>query len=135
MSEVHVSDPVFEDTPATVLGRLCARNGSGAVSPIATEGELLQQADISSITVKAYDEAGTLITSTTPTISDVIYDALQTTGVFSKIARGGNFAYDCPATMFPTGSVNVRIEITFTLVSGGPVRALWDFPILPLNQS
>lgn len=135
MAEVFTGESVFEDTPATVLARVCARVASGSLSPIQTEGYLIKRVDVSSITAKAYDETGTLITSTTPSKTDVIYESLQTTGVFAKLLRGGNFAYDCPATFFPTGSVNVRVEITLTLASGEPVRMIWDFPVLPLVQS
>lgn len=135
MAEIFVGESVFEDTPVTVLARVCARVASGSLSPIQTEGSLILLADVSSVAAKAYDEAGDLIASTAPSKADVVYDTLQTTGVFAKIPRGGNFSYDCPATFFPTGSVNVRVEITITLVSGEPVRMIWEFPILPLVQS
>ena len=135
MAEVFVSDPVFEDTPVTILARVCARVASGSLSPIQTEGSLLKQADVSSISCKVYDEVGTLIAETAPSKTNVIYDTLQTTGVFARIVRGGNFAYDVPATMFPVGAVNVQVEITITLTSGEPVRAVWLVPVINLNQS
>jgi hypothetical protein len=135
VAEIFTGDPVFEDTPATVLARVCARVASGALSPIQTEGYLIKQTDIASIACKVYEEEGTLIIATTPSKTDVIYDTLQTIGVFAKLLRGGNFAYDIPATAFPSGSVNVRVEITITLTSGEPVRMIWEFPVLPLVQS
>lgn len=135
MANVVRGEPVFEDTPVTVLGRLCAKTASGSASPITQEGSLVVQGDVTSISVKAYDETATLIVTTTPAASDVLFNTIQTTGLFSNLKRGGNFLYQLPATMFPTGSTNVRIEMTFTLTSGELVRSLWDFPVINLNQS
>lgn len=135
MSQTFRSSPHFEDTPLTLMARFCARQGGGAVSPVAKEGKLLLKADITSISVKAYDSEGVLITSTTPSKTDVWYDTLQTADVWTAVVRGGNFLYDCPATMFPTGSVMVTIEVTVTLTSGEPVRAVWQVPVINLNQS
>lgn len=125
----------YEDTPYTIMGRFCALVASGAASPNASEGTLILQADITSISVKAYDATGTLITSTTPAVADVWYDTLQTTGVWLKVAKGGNFRYTCPVAMFPSGNELVTLEVTITLTSGEPVRAVWDVPIINLNQS
>ncbi len=135
MSQVFRASPHFEDTLLTIMCRFCARQATGAVSPVAKEGKLILLADVTSVSVKAYDATGTLITSTTPTKTDVLYDTLQTSDVWTVVTRGGNFLYDCPATMFPTGNEMVRLEVTVTLTSGEPVRALWDVPVIGLNQS
>lgn len=135
MAEIFVSDPVWEDTPATLLARVCARRASGDESPFPFEGNLIQQADVAGIECIAFDSSGEEIATTTPSASDVIYDDLQTDGVFSRIVRGGNFAYELPATMFPTGSTKVRVEITLTLTGGEPVRLVSSFKVLNLIQS
>lgn len=135
MSQTFRGNHAFEDTPYTVMGRFCARLASGSTSPVAKEGKLILQADISSISVKAYDSEGVLIASTTPSKTDVWYDTLQTSDVWTAVVRGGNFLYDCPATMFPSGSVMVTLEVTVTLTSTEPVRAVWQVPVINLNQS
>lgn len=135
MSEIFRGVQAFEDTPYTIMARFAALQASGATSPVQTEGTLILKADITSISVKAYDDEGTLITETAPSKADVWYDALQTTGVWAKVARGGNFLYTCPATMFPSGTELVRLEVTVTLTSGEPVRAVWEVPVINLVQS
>lgn len=133
--QVFRSSPHFEDTPLTLMCRFCARLASGAVSPVTKEGKLILLADVTSVSIKAYDATGTLITSTTPAKADVLYDTLQTADVWSAVVRGGNFLYDCPAAMFPTGNELVTLEITITLTSTEPVRAVWQVPVIGLNQS
>lgn len=135
MGQASRTSPHFEDTPLTIMKRICARLATGAVSPIAKEGKLILKADITSISVKAYDATGTLITSTTPSKTDVWYDTLQTTDVWTAVAQGGNFLYDVPATMFPSGNEMVTLEVTVTLTSTEPVRAVWEVPVINLNQS
>lgn len=135
MAEIIRGVKNFEDTPYTIMGRFSALNASGAASPNEAEGELILKADITSISVKAYDATGTLIVETTPAKADVWYDTLQTTGVWTKVARGGNFQYTCPATMFPAGNELVTLEVTVTLTSTEPVRAVWQVPVINLNQS
>lgn len=127
--------PAWEDTPLTILARLCAKTATGSSSPVAEEGNLLLQADVALITCKVYDEGGTIVISTTPTISDVVYDTLQTTGVWKNLVRGGNFFYTIPATAFPTGLTEVNAEITLTLSSGEPLRLVGNVKVLNLVQS
>lgn len=135
MSEILRLSLHFEDTPLTIMRRFCARQATGAVSPVAKEGKLILLADITSVSVKAYDSAGDLIVATTPAKADVWFDTLQTSDVWTVIVRGGNFLYDCPATMFPSGNELVTLEVTVTLTSGEPVRAVWQVPVIDLNQS
>ena len=135
MAQRFLGEPAWEDTPYEVLARLCARTASGAASPVESEGTLLNQSDISSISCKVYDPEGTLIVQTTPVVSDAVYNTLQTTGVFSRMPNGGNFVYKIPATAFPTGDTTNTAEITLTLGSGELVRAVWTIPVLNLNQS
>lgn len=127
--------PAWEDTPLTILARLCAKTATGSASPVPEEGNLLLQADVTSVTCKIYDEGGTIVISTTPTTSDVVYDTLQTTGVWKNLARGGNFLYTIPATGFPSGLTEVTVEITLTLSSGEPLRLIGNVKVLNLVQS
>jgi hypothetical protein len=126
---------VFEDTPCDLIARFCAVVAGGAASPNEEEGTLIIQADVSSIVCKAYDIAGTLIATVTPSVSTVIYNTLQTSGVFAKLADGGNFLCKLPATCFPTGSTTVRVEVTILLNTGEPVRGIWLIDVINLIQS
>lgn len=135
MAQRFLGEAGWEDTPYTVLARVCARQASGSASPVTSEGVLITQSDLASITCKVYDAGGTVIVTTTPSISDVVYNTIQTTGVFSRIPNGGNFLYQIPATAFPTGDTTVTAEFTFTLTTGELVRAVWSIPVLNLIQS
>jgi len=85
-----------KDSSFTVLGRVTAKNGSGAASPIPSEGNLVQQDDVSTITIRQINESGTVLNTETPTVSSVIHDTIQTSGVWGAISGGGNFEWDAP---------------------------------------
>ena len=135
MAQRFLGEAGWEDTPYTVLARVCARQASGSASPVASEGVLVNQSDVDSISCKVYDASGTVIITTVPVVSDVIYIAIQTTGVFNRMPNGGNFLYQIPATGFPSGDTTVTAEITFTLDGGELMRAVWSIPVLNLIQS
>jgi len=106
-----------KDSSFTVLGRITAKNGSGAASPTASEGNLVQQADISSISIKQLDASGNEISgrSATPSVSDVIHDTLQTSGIWGAISGGGNFEWDGEYSWAATaGEFILRVEIDYT---------------------
>lgn len=115
---------VQEDTPYELYMRVTAFNGSGAASPVANEGNLVTQANVSSIAVKAYDmESGEQNgTTLAPVVADTIYNTLQTTGIWARLTNGGNCRIVLPATFFPTGSKQVQIETTFTLSDASIIR-------------
>lgn len=125
----------FEDTEATIIGRICAVQGTGATSPVPREGKLLLQADISTLIAKAYTAAGALINSYTLTIASCIFDTLGTTITWANLQGGGNLRAEIPATAFPAGSETVTIEVTATLTDGKLARGVWEITVLPLNQS
>lgn len=108
-----VRGQVVEDSGCTCLGRLLL-NGSNAT-----------QAGISSITYSVFDLSSR--TPTTPitghdaaalTVSQVIFDTLQTDGRWSEDSTGYNFRHEVAATAFPTGGHRYRIEYRITPASG-----------------
>ena len=80
----------------TLLARVTAKNGSGAASPTTSEGNLVTQANVSSITVQKKDVAGNVLNSSSPTVATTIYNTLQTGGIWGNLSGGGNFEYDIP---------------------------------------
>lgn len=111
-----------EDGSASVLGRVTARNGSGAFTGKAGEGNFAQIADIVTITAKVLeqDEFGAF-TEITPapivTIAAAILDVPgdTTTNVLWTIDElGYNFIFDLDAIYFPTKGKIIRVEFKFT---------------------
>lgn len=112
-----------EDGTATVLARLTARNGSGSATGVPGEGKWVQQADLSTITYRAFDESDddTEITSgaTSVTISSAVIDTpVTSTQIWTRDTVGYNFLHDLPPATFPTGGHVVRVEYKFTFADG-----------------
>lgn len=125
---------INEDGTVTILGRLTARDGSGAASPTATEGNLLQQADLSAIQVKVFDLGSatpdtattTLASGTDFNISDVVYDTIQTSGIWGLINGGGNYLHDLSATYFSASSRQYLVEVKFTTTGSTVAFGRWQ---------
>jgi len=113
---------VNQDGDVTLLGRVCFRDATGATSPSPCEGKLVQQADLSSITVELFDLDGadpdTADQTSTPTIADVIFNTLQTSDIWTNVSGGGNFLFDVPASWLTTGSRNYLVQAKFTNTGG-----------------
>ena len=112
-----------EDATATCLGRLTARNGTGAATGRAGEGKFLKQADISAITCKVFDldsaTPDTAVATPAVTISSAILDAPDTTDVIWTVDSWGyNFIHDIANTVFTEGNRRYRVEYTVTLSAG-----------------
>ena len=112
-----------EDGSATVLGRITARDGSGAATGVNGEGNWLQQADITSITAKIFDlDSATPDTATaTPTVTistDVLDTPVTTNVIWTVDSTGYNFVHDLASTSFPSGNRQYRVEYEVTLTGG-----------------
>lgn len=105
--------------PLDLFGRMCAVNATGDPSPFPTESKLLKQADVSSISVKAYVNGVQLGATQTPNKTSVFYDTLQTGTVWDNISdkQGGNAHYQVPASLLDSSSL-VRIDFEATLADG-----------------
>jgi len=108
---------------------------TGDTSPIESEGKLIKQSDVSSISCKVYDATNTLINTYTPTAASNVFDTIQTTLSWLLLEDGGNFRYTIPASGFPTGGTVVRAEVTITLSDGSLATGLWDIDVTELRQS
>lgn len=132
---VYTGD-AWEDIGATLIARFASVFGSGSASPVATEGNLIQQADVSDISVKVFDSVGSQIGDTlTPAASAVVFDTLQTSATWGNLTQGGNFRYSVPGTYFPTGNTANRVEIVITLTDGHKLPAVWTLTVNELKGS
>ncbi len=111
-----------QDTPLELVGRLTATGGTGSASPVAKEGNLLVRDDITSITITAWGADDVQNgTDYTPSKTDVIYQTLQTSGVWKNCPGGGNLKFTCPATFFPDVE-DVVVEVKTVLADSGVIR-------------
>ncbi len=109
---------VREDGDFDILARITAFSASGSLSPNEDEGYLLKAADVSSITSKAFNDAGTQLFSGTFTGCNCIVDTLQETGAWKLLVDGGNYRHAVPAAWVATGDSRIWIEDKFTLTGG-----------------
>lgn len=109
---------VLEDNPKTFLDR------------IEVAGALVQQSDITAVYAKVFeyssrenalnDVAGVQVsTEITYATASVIFNALQTGGIWKKDTIGYNFLAIVPASYFPTGGKFYRVEFRFDRSAGG----------------
>ena len=126
----------IESRACTIIARMTAINGNGAVSPVPSEGRLIVASDVASISVSVFDADSVQIgSSLMPSIVSTIFDTLQTSETWSLLNGGGNFRYTIPASHFPTGSVQQGIEATVTLNDGSKATGLWFVDVLDISGS
>lgn len=129
---------VREDTQFTLMARFCAINGGGAVSPIAEEGNLIIQSDVASISIKVFDNSGSLIlTELTPSAASTVFNTLQTSATWGRIKDklGGNWRYTVPGTYVPSPNVLQTVEVVITLTDGSTLPGVWNVNVLPMLRS
>src|SRR6187402_145567 len=99
----------FEDGGATFMARVLGNAGTA-----------ITQATISSITCNVYDMTAPTVAviSPTVTVNSVVFDTLQTDARWTADTTGYNFLHAMPATAFPTGKRNYKVEYKFTPTSG-----------------
>lgn len=94
-----------------------------------SDGAALQQSDISSIVYSTFDlnAPGTAVADGVAlTVSSVIYDTLQTSDLrWEADSTGYNFAWNAPASLFPTGNRLVRVQVKITETGGGVIFLRW----------
>ena len=129
-----------EDGDATILGRVTARDATGAWTGIAGEGNWLKQADLSTITYAVFNLDGvtptTATTSGSVTISTSIYDTPVTDQkIWDLDEIGYNFLFDVAATVFATANNRYKIECKFTNTAGKVGAGVWEGPAEGLMTS
>lgn len=129
-----------EDSTATVLGRIAARNGSGAATGKNGEGKFLQQGDVTTIECSVFDLDGTdpntEIATPAVVVADAVLDTPVTTAVvWTKDAYGYNFIHNLAPTNFPTGNRRYRVEYKVTLADGTIFHGIYEGQARPLRRS
>lgn len=126
MSAVTVIGECFEDQPSPNMGYVTGPTGAA-----------LDQADISSISYSVFErDTGTVVLSSTSlTVSSVIFDTLQTPAIWTRDDTGYNFRHDAPATTMPHGGRWYKFEYKFNLASGGAVYAVFEVYVKKLLTS
>ena len=129
-----------EDSTPEILGRVTARNATGAATGVSGEGKFLKIADVAGITAKFYnlttDPTGESPTSLTLTVADVIIDTPDESGeVWTKDDVGYNFRHTPSASLFATGGDIYRMEYRFELTGGAVFHEYFEGPALPIIQS
>ncbi len=86
------------------------------------DGEDITQVTISSVSVRVFDlgvnrQIGTTLS---PTVLSTVYDTLQKNNQWTVDSIGYNFRYVVPASYFPGGDIEERIEVMFTPTVGSP---------------
>ena len=107
MSSTPTLATIYEDTAITCMARI---QGDDAAN--------ITQSNVTAITLKTFLNYGTAATSTTTlTVADVVFDALQTDARWTKDATGYNFRYQIPSSVFDTGDSTYRCEFLFDMNS------------------
>lgn len=105
-----IEGKVWEDGGAFFMARVTGRDAAN-----------ITQATISSITYKVFDIKdlpGSEKTSGTLTVSDVVFNTLQTDNRWSKDSTGYNFRHEMPASTFADGDRFYQVEYLFTPSTG-----------------
>lgn len=129
-----------EDSTATVLGRITARNGTGTATGVRGEGNWIEQVDVDTITWKMFDLSSDSpdaeISSGELTVSAVVLDIpISANTIWTKDSVGYNFLHDVAASNFPTGNHNYRLEYTVILVGGAKFHGIYEGLAAPLRSS
>ena len=113
-----------EDGSATLMARLCTRDGTGAASPNAWEGNLNLAPDYGApdgslvLTVWDVSVSPSVQTYTATLTAASVLSTLLTGGIYqppnTPDSKGVNFVYDIPATAFPTGAHRYRVLVEAT---------------------
>lgn len=112
---------VMEGAGATLMARVLGNAGT----PIT-------QATISSISRKTFALPDTTATTTTPSVSSLVFDALQTDARWTEDEVGYNFRDTVAASVLANGNTQYRVEYTLTPTSGEVIRFAFDLTTLEM---
>lgn len=116
---------IYEDGTPVILARI-----TGAANTALTQGS------VSAIAYTITDTStSTVIDSGTLTISNVIYNSLQTDAVWTHDATGYNFKWSPSASSFPTGGVTYAVELQITATGGEKIQVPFSLTTVPIVRS
>lgn len=119
---------IWEDGAATCIARILGNAGTA-----------ITQASLTAISYKIFDidssTPTTAITSSTLTISSVVFDTLQTGARWTVDSTGYNFLNTFAASNFATPDHRYRIEIIFDPTSGEDFPVVFEIAVVPIVGS
>lgn len=126
----------FEDSGLVLMDRVVGANGAA-----------ITQSSISTIVLAIYEYAsqadarnaanGTVVAGQggSLTVSNVVYNTLQTAAPWTADSTGYNFRYDTDDGDMPNGGKWYRFEFKLTPATGTPFHVVWIAEALPLAGS
>lgn len=119
MGVLITNGTAWEDTGCTLMARVLGNAGTA-----------INQASISSIARKVFDlnssTPETPVSSTTPTVADVVFDALQTDARWTTDSTGYNFRETVAASVLAEGDRRYRVEYVLTPASGEKFNVVFE---------
>ncbi len=120
----------FEDGPIALMARVIGSDGSN-----------ITQSSVTAVTYAVYelDEYGDKVKEITApaglTVSDVVFNSLQTNAHWDADSTGYNFRHDLPAASLPEAKT-YQVEYRFTPAGGGDAfPVVWHVEAAELMQS
>ena len=99
---------VWEDSDCVCMARV-----------VGIDADEITQADVSSITLKVFDEDAAdpdaAVSTASLTVSAVVFNTLQTDARWQVDTTGYNFRYTIPAAALATGDHTYTVEFVFTM--------------------
>lgn len=102
-----------------------------------SDGNYVQQNDVSSIAYSVFDseDTSTAIGTGTLLASAVIFNQLQTDNRWPEDETGYNFRWDIPATLLPAGDKVYRFEVKVTPNAAQAFHLVWNVSTEDLYRS
>jgi hypothetical protein len=111
---------IWEDSVAYVMARVVGEDGSN-----------ITQASINAIACEVLKkDDGTTVATPSITVSDVVFDTLQTDGRWTEDATGYNFRHALVVASFPDPDTTYRVQYVFTPEGGGGGDATLNFAVV-----
>ena len=125
MSNSPTLATIYEDTGATCMARI-----------VGADATAITQATTSAITLAVFKNANTSATYTASlTVADVVFNALQTDGRWTKDSSGYNFRFSAIASIFASGDATFRLEFKFTPTSGSQYFVIYEIDTVEVFTS
>jgi len=107
---------IWEDSGCFLMARI-----------LGNDGNAITQASVSSISYVIHNiTSDVAVTSGSLTVSDVVFDTLQTDDRWTADDTGYNFGHAALASWFATPDVTYRVEYKFTPTSGQVFFAVFE---------
>ena len=116
----------FEDSGISLMARITG-----------TDAANIAQSDVSSIAYSVFDsnDYSTAVSTGALTVSNVVFNSLQTDARWTTDSTGYNFRWDMPASILTVGDRVYRVEITITPSSGEVYHVVFDVSTVPIYRS